>query len=85
MPVHACRHNFLKVILLFIYIWNFFSGGEHVAVGYYKQPEKTREEFVEVDGKRWFKTGDIGLYDSEGALKIIGENFYLSIVALNFT
>jgi long-chain acyl-CoA synthetase len=48
-------------------------GGEMVSVGYYKNPEKTAEEFFEEDDKRWFKTGDIGEVHPDGVLKIIGE------------
>jgi hypothetical protein len=35
-------------------------GGDNVASGYYKLPEKTEEEFFNEGGLRWFKTGDIG-------------------------
>lgn len=47
-------------------------GGENIAVGYYKNPQKTNEDFLEMDGRRWFRTGDIGEMDPDGVLKIIG-------------
>jgi len=34
--------------------------GPNVMMGYYKQEEKTKEVFKEIDGKKWFRTGDIG-------------------------
>ena len=46
-------------------------GGGHVASGYYNMPEKTAEEFYDQDGKRWFKTGDIGQVLQDGSFKII--------------
>jgi len=43
--------------------------GEGVMVGYYKQPELTREVLTE-DG--WLKTGDIAKFDKEGLFYIVG-------------
>lgn len=34
--------------------------GPNVMMGYYKKPEETTKVFTEFDGKKWFKTGDIG-------------------------
>ncbi|CAH2067686.1 unnamed protein product, partial [Iphiclides podalirius] len=46
-------------------------GGDSVAEGYYKNPEKTRDEFVEADGRRWFRSGDIAELHHDGCIKII--------------
>ena len=40
--------------------------GPQVFQGYWKQPEATAQAFVEHDGKRFFRTGDLGYYDEEG-------------------
>lgn len=48
-------------------------GSDSIAMGYYKLPDKTKEEFFEEDGKRWLRTGDIGEVHFDGVLKIIGE------------
>ena len=45
-------------------------GGLNVAVGYYKQPEKTKEEFYDENGRHWFRTGDIGEFSQEGFLQV---------------
>lgn len=36
--------------------------GPNIMLGYYKKPEQTAEVFKEMDGVRWFKTGDIGKF-----------------------
>jgi long-chain acyl-CoA synthetase len=43
--------------------------GENVMLGYYKEPEITKETFTE-DG--WLKTGDLGYFDKNGNLFIKG-------------
>ena len=40
--------------------------GPQVFKGYWRQEEATREAFIEHDGKRFFRTGDLGYYDEEG-------------------
>lgn len=45
--------------------------GGCVSMGYYKNPEKTAEEFVETSSGRWFKTGDIGRINPNGTINII--------------
>ncbi len=42
--------------------------GPSVAKGYFKQPAKTREVFVEGG---WFRTGDVAIWTSDGALRIV--------------
>ncbi|MCE5256540.1 MAG: AMP-binding protein [Spirochaetaceae bacterium] len=45
--------------------------GDNIFLGYYKDPERTKEAFTE-DG--WFKTGDLGFLDSKQRLFIRGRS-----------
>jgi len=45
--------------------------GPNVFSGYWRMPEKTKEEFTE-DG--WFKTGDVGRVDEQGYVTIVGRS-----------
>jgi fatty-acyl-CoA synthase len=40
--------------------------GPQVFKGYWKQPQATADAFVQHDGERFFRTGDLGYYDEEG-------------------
>jgi fatty-acyl-CoA synthase len=40
--------------------------GPQVFQGYWKQPEASAQAFVQLDGKRFFRTGDLGYYDEDG-------------------
>jgi acyl-[acyl-carrier-protein]-phospholipid O-acyltransferase/long-chain-fatty-acid--[acyl-carrier-protein] ligase len=46
-------------------------GGSQVMVGYLDDPERTAESIVEMDGIRWYKTGDKGHVDEDGFLTIV--------------
>ena len=48
-------------------------------------PEKTAEEFYEKDGRRWFKTGDIGQIMPDGSVKIIDRKKDLGLICLSFS
>ncbi len=40
--------------------------GPQVFQGYWKQPKASADAFLEHDGKKFFRTGDLGYYDEEG-------------------
>jgi acyl-CoA synthetase (AMP-forming)/AMP-acid ligase II len=46
--------------------------GGYMALGYWKDPEKTSRCFRMMEGKRWFFVGDEGVVDGEGYFHFIG-------------
>jgi malonyl-CoA/methylmalonyl-CoA synthetase len=52
-------------------IGNIEVSGPNVFKGYWRMPEKTKEEFS-ADG--WFKTGDVGKIDERGYVTIVGRS-----------
>jgi len=47
-------------------------GGAGVAIEYLNEPEKNAEQFVCRHGRRWYRTGDMGRYRSDGVLEFLG-------------
>lgn len=46
--------------------------GPNIMMGYYKKPEETASVFLDIEGKRFFKTGDIGtLIDGPKGIKYL--------------
>ena len=47
-------------------------GGGNVVQGYYKNEAKTKEDFTVINGIQYFCTGDIGQFETDGCLRVIG-------------
>jgi fatty-acyl-CoA synthase len=45
--------------------------GPQVFLGYWKKPEDTAQVFMELDGKQFFRSGDLGKMDDEGYFFIV--------------
>ncbi len=45
--------------------------GPNVLLGYWRRPDKDAEEFTS-DG--WFRTGDVGVFDTDGYLELVGRS-----------
>lgn len=50
-------------------IGELMAKGPGVTAGYYKNPEATRQAF---DAEGWFRTGDLGRFDAQGYLTLVG-------------
>ena len=51
-------------------------GGKVVAEGYFAEAAKENENFREIEGTRYFCTGDIGELYPDGTFKIIGSSLF---------
>ena len=45
---------------------------DRIPLGYYKDEKKTRERFVEVNGKRWVMPGDFATIQEDGSITVFG-------------
>jgi len=45
--------------------------GPQVMQGYWQRPDTAAQAFVECDGRRWLRTGDIATLDEEGYVRIV--------------
>jgi long-chain acyl-CoA synthetase len=52
--------------------------GPNVFAGYHNLPEKTAEAFT---GDGWFRTGDLGRFDRDGYLQIVGRSSEILVLA----
>ncbi len=44
----------------------------NLPIGYYKDPQKTAETFVVIDGKRWAIPGDYATIEADGTVRVLG-------------
>lgn len=51
-----------------------YFAGAGVTQGYLNRPELTEEKFVTIDGQRFYRTGDLGRFDADGNLEILGRS-----------
>lgn len=49
-----------------------YLGGAGVTQGYLNRPELTQEKYVILDGQRFYRMGDLGRFDAEGNLELLG-------------
>lgn len=51
-----------------------YFGGAGITKGYLNREELTQEKFVEIDGQRFYRTGDLGRFNANGDLEILGRS-----------
>jgi amino acid adenylation domain-containing protein len=49
-----------------------YIGGRGVSRGYVKREEQRREKYVEVEGERYYRSGDMARYLSDGRIEYVG-------------
>ena len=55
-------------------IGELWIGGAGVALGYNGAPELTAERFVDVNGERYYRSGDLAKWNANGEVVILGRN-----------
>jgi fatty-acyl-CoA synthase len=55
--------------------------GDYCLMGYYKEPEKEKEAFIVLDGKKWYITGERGVLDEKGRFIMRGAEALIAKVA----
>ena len=57
-----------------------YFSGDGVVPGYLNRADLNRNKFVDIDGDRYFAIGDIGRFDSDGNIELLGrEDFQIKI------
>ncbi|MDX2240605.1 MAG: enterobactin synthase subunit F [Leptolyngbyaceae cyanobacterium bins.302] len=51
-----------------------YFGGAGITRGYLNREELTQEKFVLIDGQRFYRMGDLGRFDAEGNLELLGRS-----------
>ncbi|MFI5397976.1 MAG: acyl-CoA synthetase [Candidatus Binatia bacterium] len=46
--------------------------GGNIPIGYYKDPQKTADTFIEIEGKRWSIPGDYATVEADGTIVMLG-------------
>jgi acyl-CoA synthetase (AMP-forming)/AMP-acid ligase II len=46
--------------------------GGNIPIGYYKDPQKTADTFLEIEGKRWSIPGDYATVEADGTIVMLG-------------
>lgn len=49
-----------------------FARAGYIPLGYYKDPKKTAETFIQVDGTRWLLTGDSARLENDESITVFG-------------
>jgi acyl-CoA synthetase (AMP-forming)/AMP-acid ligase II len=45
--------------------------GPNVSAGYWERPEATAEAYIEIDGRRWFRSGDSMRFDPQSQVYVV--------------
>ena len=57
-----------------------YFSGEGVTQGYLNNNELTEQKFIDIDGKRFYRTGDVGRLMSDGNLEVLGrQDFQIQV------